>query len=58
MADIINLRRIRKDKQRSEHEKQSDANRIKFGRTKAEKLLSKTEIKRDAKLLDGHKRDT
>lgn len=37
MADVVNLRRARKDKQRREREAEADANRRRFGRTKAEK---------------------
>jgi len=36
-ADIVNLRQFRKQKARSEKEKQADQNRLFFGRTKAEK---------------------
>ncbi|MFO1080938.1 MAG: DUF4169 family protein [Reyranellaceae bacterium] len=37
MAEIVNLRRARKDKQRREHDQQAAANRRLFGRTRAEK---------------------
>jgi hypothetical protein len=37
MADVINLRRARKDKARREHEREAAANRQRFGRTKAQK---------------------
>jgi len=37
MAEIINLNKHRKAKARDDHESQSAANRIKYGRTKAEK---------------------
>lgn len=37
-ADIVNLRQFRKQKARSEKEKQADQNRLSFGRTKAEKI--------------------
>ncbi len=57
MADIINLRRFRKAKNRDEEAKIAEANRQKFGRTKSEKLLSKTEVTKAEKNLDGHKRD-
>ena len=40
MAELINLRMLRKNKQRVEDEKQADANRAKFGRTKSEKKIS------------------
>ena len=37
MAEIVNLRRVRKDKTRREQEREADANRVRFGRTKAQK---------------------
>jgi hypothetical protein len=41
-ADIVNLRQFKKKQARSEKEKQAEQNRISFGRTKAEKTLTKT----------------
>jgi len=43
MAEIINLRMARKAKARSEAEKKAEANRAKFGQTKAEKTVRKLE---------------
>jgi Domain of unknown function (DUF4169) len=57
MGDIINLKHVRKLKQRSEDAKAAATNREKFGRTKVEKLTTKAEADRSKKLLDGHKRD-
>ncbi len=57
MADIINLRNARKQKQRDESAKAAANNREKFGRTKAEKLLVKAELLLAEESLDGHKRD-
>ncbi|HSI01867.1 MAG TPA: DUF4169 family protein [Reyranella sp.] len=37
MAEIVNLRRVRKDKSRREQEREADTNRLRFGRTKAQK---------------------
>jgi len=37
VAEIVNLRRVRKDKTRREQEREADANRLRFGRTKAQK---------------------
>ena len=42
MAEIVNLRRARKDKARRERESEADANRRRFGRTKAEKPPTRT----------------
>ena len=57
MAEIINLRQARKAKARSEKESAAEANRLKFGRSKAEKTLSEAEKKLSARKLDGHKRE-
>jgi len=57
MADIINLNRARKAKAREEKAAQADANRAKFGRTKAEKDAQALEAERREHLLDGAKRD-
>jgi hypothetical protein len=57
-ADIVNLRRARKAKARTEHEKTAADNRIAFGRTKAEKQLTKAERERAARAIDAHRRET
>jgi hypothetical protein len=57
MAEIINLRTARKQKARTEKEAAAEANRLKFGRTKAEKLKEAGERARSEKHIDGHKRD-
>ncbi|WEA58658.1 DUF4169 family protein [Rhizobium sp. BJ04] len=41
-AEIINLRQFRKKQARSEKEKKAEQNRISFGRTKAEKQLTRS----------------
>jgi len=41
-AEIVNLRQFRKKQARSEKERQAEQNRISFGRTKAEKLLTRS----------------
>lgn len=55
MAEVINLNKKRKAKLRLEKEKKASENRIKFGRTKAEKQLEKKENERFERQLDGHK---
>lgn len=57
MADIINLRRMRKNKLREEEAKSADANRLKFGQSKAQKQLHKAESQRAEKVLTLHKRE-
>jgi len=55
-ADIVNLRRARKAKARTEHDKQAAENRNAFGRSKAEKAASKAQTDAAARKLDGHRR--
>jgi hypothetical protein len=55
MVDIINLNKKRKAKVRLEKEKKAAENRIKFGRTKKEKLIARKEKERHERFLDGHK---
>ncbi|MEJ0013383.1 MAG: DUF4169 family protein [Bauldia sp.] len=57
MADIVNLRRVRKSKQRDEREKEAAANRTRFGRTRAEKEAEAARRDLADKNIDGHKRD-
>ena len=57
MAEIVNLRQARKRKARDDKDKAAEANRMTFGRTKAEKQVSKLEKARADKTLDGHKRE-
>ena len=56
-ADIVNLRRARKAKQRSDRGKNAAANRLLFGRTKADKASQAAERERAARAVDGHRRD-
>ncbi len=58
MAVLVNLRTVRKNKQRVEDEKHADENRIKFGRTKAEKKMSAALNVLNEKKLDGNKRES
>jgi Domain of unknown function (DUF4169) len=55
MADIVNLRRARKAKDKRDKDALAEANRIKFGRTKAEKDLAKANAALSARALTGHK---
>ena len=56
-AEIINLKLARKNKARADAEKQAEENRLKFGRSKAEKNLTSAEKNLADKNLDGSKRD-
>ena len=55
MAEIVNLKRLRKDKARREHEHTAEANRLRFGRTKAQKLADKDVKQRERRALDDKK---
>jgi hypothetical protein len=57
VAEIINLRQVRKHKARAEAEKTAEQNRIAFGRTKAERKLTEAERDKAARHVDGHKLD-
>ena len=51
-GDVVNLRQFRKQKARSEKDRQAEQNRIAFGRTKAEKTLTRTLNEKAEKTLD------
>ncbi|MCX7360010.1 MAG: DUF4169 family protein [Alphaproteobacteria bacterium] len=56
MAEIVNLRRARKQKARATAETEAAANRLVHGRTKAERTLTKAKKEAAERKLDGHKR--
>jgi hypothetical protein len=57
MAEIISLSKARKKKKREETNKKANENRVKFGRSKADKKLEDARKERCKKDLDGHKID-
>ena len=57
MTDPINLRKVRKNKERAEKSARADQNRIRFGRTKAEKQVAEKENLSKIKKLDGNRLD-
>ncbi|KQO80267.1 hypothetical protein ASF29_20125 [Rhizobium sp. Leaf262] len=56
-GDVVNLRQFRKQKVRSEKEKQAEQNRLTFGRTKAEKNLTSALNEKASRALDQGKLD-
>lgn len=54
MAEIINLRRARKEKARAERAAKGEANRVAFGRTKLERLATEKAKTRVKTRLDAH----
>lgn len=55
MAEIVNLRRFRKQKARAEREQAADANRHKHGLTAAEKKQREAERTLAERRLAGHR---
>ena len=57
MADIINLRLVRKAKLRADKARAADVNRAKFGQTRAERQAQQQEQDRRDRQLDGSLRE-
>ena len=57
MAEIINLRTARKARDKAEARAQADANALKFGRYKSEKVLEAAKADKAKRDLDGHERE-
>jgi Domain of unknown function (DUF4169) len=55
-GDIVNLNRVRKSRARDDRTKQAAENRVKFGRTKAEKQVVAANEILAAQRLDGAQR--
>ena len=58
MAEIVNLNKLRKARARAEDDSRAEANRIKYGRTKAEKENDRRAAERRALLHQGKKLET
>ena len=57
MADLINLRRARKTRDRARKKAEADANAARHGRSKAERTLTDAQQAKARTDLDAHKRD-
>jgi len=57
MAELINLNKARKAKARAAGKSQAAENRVRFGQTKGEKLVSKLDAERARRELEGKKRE-
>jgi hypothetical protein len=57
MADIVNLNRFRKDKERAAKAAKASENRAVSGRTKADKTLGKAHEDKAKTTLDQHRLD-
>ena len=56
-AEIINLRNARKAKERRDADARAEANRAKFGRTKAEREATQAKKDLETRRLDALKRE-
>ena len=57
MGDVVNLKRFKKRTAREASAKQAELNRVRFGRTKSERVLDKARTTRASDLLDAHRID-
>jgi len=57
MAEIVNLRRARKAKAKSEKDKAAEANRVTHGTPRQVRDLAKARTDKAARDLDAHKKD-
>jgi hypothetical protein len=58
MGDIVNLRQARKQARRDQDARQADANRLRHGRTKAERKLETARNARTQRNLDQTRVET
>jgi hypothetical protein len=57
MGNLVNLNRFRKRSEREQSAKEADANRARFGRSKAERQADEQRAQRAGELLDQHRID-
>jgi Domain of unknown function (DUF4169) len=57
MGEVVNLKRFRKRSEREQSAKDAEANRARFGRTKAERAADKQRAERATAILDQHRID-
>ncbi len=57
MGDLVNLRRVRKQRSRDDKERVAAENRVRYGRDKADKTAAALETKRSETHLDGLRLD-
>lgn len=58
MAEIVNLRAVRKRKALAEKERKAAENRVLHGRTKAERLAAQAAAERTKAAHEGHRRES
>jgi hypothetical protein len=57
-AEIVNLNKVRKARERAIQEKEAHQNRLKYGQPKPERSLFQAEQRKSQADLDGVKRET
>jgi hypothetical protein len=57
LADIVNLRQVRKNKARADKERTAEQNRALHGRSKAEKTRDRLAAEQAARFVEGHRRE-
>lgn len=55
MAEVVNLNRYRKAREKERAQAEAEVNRVRHGRTRAEKLRDADEPNSDTRSLDGAK---
>ncbi|MFN3854984.1 MAG: DUF4169 family protein [Phreatobacter sp.] len=55
MNDVINLRLVRKRRQRAADAIEADANRLRFGQPARDRRLAEARLAQQGRYLDGHK---
>jgi hypothetical protein len=57
MAEIVNLRQVRKQKARADKERTAAGNRAAYGRTKDERERQRRLDEQAGRFIDGHRRE-
>ena len=57
MGDVVNLNRFRKRRARDEDERRAAENRVRFGRTKADRDKAARTAEKAAKELEGERKE-
>lgn len=57
MGDVVKLKRFKKRIERERAAQQADANRVRFGRSKAERMVEEKRNTRASELLEQHRLD-
>ena len=57
MGDVVGLGKFRKERARAEDKRRAEENRVRFGRTRAEREATDKEETRATRVLDAHRRD-